>query len=60
MDDSNKGTILFDIDEDKDDLVIKQDFFVALIHYDVLNEFEIANIAAFVVNNTNKTICNKV
>lgn len=59
IDDSNRGNILYDVDEDKDDIVIKKAFFVAVVHYDVLNEFEIANIAVFIVDNLNNVNNNK-
>ena len=45
---SEKNYIEFNIE--KDDLIIKNDFIIAVINYDVLNEFEIPSLITFLVN----------
>jgi hypothetical protein len=46
---SEKNFIEFAMNE-KDDLIIKNDFIIAVINYDVLNELEIPSIITFLVN----------
>jgi hypothetical protein len=45
---SEKNYIEFNIE--KDDLIIKNDFIIAVINYDALNEFEIPSLITFLVN----------